>query len=97
MILKNWKKALPDLNFVLLNCPHCTDDKGKFCNIVLYIPKNDKYQIATQCNCNGKEDRCTVFLTLMHTYNSEQLLKKLNEPYSTKCGEEAKELYVGKN
>jgi hypothetical protein len=73
------EKDMPDLKFLSFNCPHCTDDKGKFSEIVLYVPKSDEYQIATQCNCNGQESRCTVLLTLMQTYNSEKLLKKLNE------------------
>lgn len=74
---ENMEKEMPTLDFLTFNCPHCTDDEGKFGKIVLYVPKRDGDQIATQCNCNGQEDRCSVLLTLMQTYNSEQYLKAL--------------------
>lgn len=66
------------LNLLKFKCPHCTNENGDFADIVLYIPKRDENQIATQCNCNGQEDRCAVLLNLMQTYNSEKLLNKLD-------------------
>lgn len=71
------EKRMPGLKFVTFKCPHCLDEQGNFCDIVLYVPKDDKYEVATQCNCNGQESRCSELLTLMQTYNSEKLLNKL--------------------
>ncbi|MBY6836006.1 hypothetical protein FDG50_00475 [Clostridium botulinum] len=65
------------LKLVRYKCPHCTDENGKFADIVLYVPKRDQYEIATQCNCVGQEDRCAVLLDLMQSYNSEKLLNKI--------------------
>ena len=72
------EKRMPNLNFLKYSCPHCIDEEGNFSEIILYVPKDDEHQIATQCNCNGQEDRCTVMITLMKSYNSENFLKKLN-------------------
>lgn len=74
---ESMEKRMPDLKFIKFNCPHCTNDNGKFGEIILYVPKDDKYEIATQCNCNGQEDRCSVLLDLMQSYNCEKMLKKL--------------------
>ncbi|EOU1691163.1 hypothetical protein M1Z64_001268 [Clostridium perfringens] len=71
-------ERMPDLKFLSFKCPHCTDEKGKFADIVFYIPKDDENEIATQCNCNGQEARCAVLLNLMHSYNSEKMLNKIN-------------------
>lgn len=73
------EKDMPTLKFLSFNCPHCTDEEGNFGTIMLYIPRGDEYEVATQCNCNGQEDRCSELLTVMQTYNSKQLLKKLND------------------
>lgn len=72
-------KQMPNLDFVTFKCPFCTDKDGNFADIVLYVPKDDEYGIASQCNCNGQEDTCTVLLTLMQTYNSEKLLNKIDK------------------
>lgn len=71
------KERNDSLNLLTFKCPHCTNENGKFADIVLYVPKRDEYGIATQCNCNGQEDRCAVLLDLMQSYNSEKLLKKV--------------------
>lgn len=77
------EKQMPDLEFLRIKCPHCTDEEGNFATIVLYIPKKDNsLGIATQCNCNGQEDRCTVSFTFMQTYNNERYLKALAEKES---------------
>ncbi|WFD09744.1 hypothetical protein [Tepidibacter hydrothermalis] len=78
------RKDMPNLDFVTFKCPHCTDKEGNFAKIVLYVPKDDEYKIATQCNCNGQEDRCAFILTLMKTYNNEKMLKKLEDTLTEK-------------
>lgn len=70
---------MPDLKFIKYTCPHCTDEEWNFAEIILYVPRNDKYEIATQCNCNGQEDKCVVLLNLIQSYNCEKMLLKISE------------------
>ena len=75
--LRKLEKDNPTQNLLSYNCPQCIDNEGNFGEIVLYVPQTDKYEVATQATCSGQKDKCTLMLTLMQTYNSEKLLKKL--------------------
>lgn len=69
------ERDMPNLEFITFNCPHCTDDEGNFATVVLYKPRDR--EIATQCNCNGQEEKCVELLNLIQSYNCEKMLNQL--------------------
>lgn len=55
-------------------CPLCTDEKGHFATVKLFLDRNTN--LMDECQCNGQMEKCVVLQILKASYNAELLRNK---------------------